>query len=362
MRVSIIGAGPSGSFAGMLLARQGHDVTIYEDHEEIGRPVACTGIVTRALFDVIEKDKSYIVNELEGVDVIGPNGEKTHIPLKEYVICRVRFDNFVADKARDAGARIELGHRYIGRDGNTLLFRVNNGQTIKQKTDILIGADGPLSRVAQTTGIGNRNPFWVGMQATIKAKFDPEVFTVWFGSIAPGFFAWSVPENSEFSRVGVAVTKDKNCAQCFQRVMKMVGGEIVDRQGAPIPIYNHHSVIEKGNTFLVGDAAGLVKDTTGGGIVTGLLSSKILAESIRTGTSYSRNVKPLRRELWIHSKLRKMLNRFSDNDYARLIRWMNNKRVQNILYRYPREYPSRFLFKLLMADPRLAYFAKYVFA
>lgn len=362
MRVSIVGAGPAGSYAGYLLAKQGHDVTIYEDHAVIGKPIACTGIVTKALFDLIDYDKGYMVNELEGVDVIGPDNEKTHIPLKEYVICRYKFDNFVADKARDAGADIKLNHRYIGREGNTLLFRTN-GETIKQETDILIGADGPLSRVAQSTGIGNKNPFWVGMQATVKASFDPKVFTTWFRSdLAPGFFAWSVPENERLSRVGVAVTNDKNCAQCFQRLMKMVGGEIVDRQGAPIPIYNHRSVIEKGDTYLVGDAAGLVKDTTGGGIITGMLSSKILAESLATGTSYSKNVRKLRKELWIHSKLRRMLNKFSDNDYRRLIRLMNNPRVQDILYRYPREYPSRFMLKLLLAEPRLAYFAKYAFA
>lgn len=361
MRISIVGAGPSGSYAGYLLAKQGHDVTIYEDHAEIGKPVACTGIVTKALFNIIDYDKSYIINELKAVDVIGPNNEHTRIPLHEYVICRIKFDNFVADKARDAGAKIELGHRYIGREGNKLLFRVN-GQTIARDTDILIGADGPLSKVAQSTGIGNKHPFWVGMQATIKAAFDPKVFTTWFGDIAPGFFAWSVPENSQLARVGLAVTNDKNCGQCFQRLMRMVGGTIVDRQGAPIPIYNHHSVIEKGNTFLVGDAAGLVKDTTGGGIITGMLSSKILAESIKHGTSYSKNVRKLRKELWIHSKLRRMLNKFTDSDYTRLLSLMNNPRVQRILYTHPREYPSRFMLKLLLAEPRFAYFAKYALA
>jgi len=361
MRVSIIGAGPAGSTAGMLLAKQGHDVTIYEDHAVIGKPIACTGIVTKALFDVIPFDKEYMINELDGVDVIGPQGEKTHIPLKEYVICRHKFDNFVAKKAQDAGAKIELNHRYTGREGNTIIFR-HNGGIVKKETDILIGADGPLSKVALSTGIGNKNPFWVGMQATIKSKFNPHTFTTWFGDVAPGFFAWSVPENSELSRVGVAVTNDKNVAQCFQKLMKMIGGEIVDRQGAPIPIYNHKSVIEKGNTYLVGDAAGLVKDTTGGGIITGMISSKILAESIATGTSYSKNIKKLRKELWIHSKLRSVLNKFSDKDYARLIRWMNNPKVQSILYTHPREFPSRFMLKLLLAEPRFAYFAKYALA
>jgi hypothetical protein len=70
----------------------------------------------------------------------------------------------------------------------------------------------------------------------------------------------------------------------------------------------------------------------------------------------------LRKELWLHSKLRRMLNKFSDKDYSRLIRWMSKPGIKRILYTHPREYPSRFLIKLIIAEPRLAYFTKYVFA
>lgn len=361
MQIAIVGAGPSGSYAGFLLAKAGHDVTVYEDHDKIGEPIACTGIVTKALFELVEYSKDYIINELDGVDIVSPKNEKLRIPLKEYVLCRKKFDNYLADKARNAGAKILLGHRYIGREGNTLLFK-SKGQTIRQNCDILIGADGPLSKVAETSGLGKNRNFYVGQQATIRAEYNPRVFTTWFGSIAPGFFAWSVPEDSGHSRIGVATTNDKNCAQCFQRLMKMAGGKIIARQAAPIPIYDHKRKVQKGNTFLVGDAAGFVKDTTGGGIITGMLSSKALAESITKGTSYEKNLKTLRKELRLHSKLRRMLNKFSDKDYSRLIRLMSNSRVKSILYRYPREYPSRFLLKLLIAEPRLIYFIKYAFA
>ncbi len=361
MRISIVGAGPSGSYAGYLLAKAGHDVTIYEDHDRIGEPVACTGIVTKALFDLVEYNREYVINELEGVDIISPKGEKLHIALREFVICRKRFDNYLAEKARSAGAKIQLGHRYVGRKGSTLVFR-HDGKTVKKETGILIGADGPLSKVAETSGLGKNRNFYVGQQATVKARFNPKVFTTWFGSIAPGFFAWSVPENAELSRIGLATTNDKDCAGCFQRLMKMAGGKIIARQAAPIPLYDHKRSVENGNAFLVGDAAGFVKDTTGGGIITGMLSSKILAESITSRTSYSKNLKPLRKELWIHSKLRRMLNKFSDNDYERLIRLMSGRRIKSILYAHPREYPSRFLLKLLLAEPRLAYFTRYAFA
>ncbi|MEM4264021.1 MAG: NAD(P)-binding protein, partial [Candidatus Woesearchaeota archaeon] len=42
--ISIIGAGPVGSFAAYLLAKAGFEVSIFEEHEKIGLPVQCTGL------------------------------------------------------------------------------------------------------------------------------------------------------------------------------------------------------------------------------------------------------------------------------------------------------------------------------
>ena len=49
--ITIVGAGPAGSYLAYLLVKKGEDVTIIEEHENIGNPVQCTGIVT----DSIEK-------------------------------------------------------------------------------------------------------------------------------------------------------------------------------------------------------------------------------------------------------------------------------------------------------------------
>ena len=111
--------------------------------------------------------------------------------------------------------------------------------------------------------------------------------------------------------------------------------------------------------FLVGDAAGVCKNTTGGGIITGLWSAKILADSIINGKNYSRMLSPLRHELWLHKLLRNMLDRFSDKDYNNLVRWMNSPRVKKVLKAYPREFPSRFLWRLVLANPRLLSFGRY---
>lgn len=358
-RISIIGAGPSGSYAGWQLAKAGYDVDIYEEHNVIGKPVACTGILTKALFEFVNYDKEYMINELSSVEVIAPSGETTRIPLHEYVICRATFDQYLANKAQDAGANIHLSHRYKGKENGEIILRHDN-EFVRKKTDILIGADGPASIVAKSAGIFGTRKFYAGHQAILTGSFDKETFTTWFGSAAaPGFFAWSVPENESVSRVGVAVKGNPH--EFFARLKQKIGGEIKEVQAGAIPVHDPNGVVEKNNVFLVGDAAGLVKNTTGGGIITGMWSSKILAESILTGTNYTKNLKPLKRELWIHQKLRNALNKFSDDDYNRLVRWMNNQKVKKILCEHPREYPSRFMLKLLAAEPRFLGFATKAF-
>ena len=39
MDIAIIGAGPIGCYAGYLLAKNGHTVSIYENHPQIGLPI-----------------------------------------------------------------------------------------------------------------------------------------------------------------------------------------------------------------------------------------------------------------------------------------------------------------------------------
>ena len=121
--IAIVGAGPAGSTAAYHLAKKGHDVTIYEEHAEVGRPIQCTGILTKKLFDIVEYSKDYMINELSSVDIIGPKGTKINIPLKEYVICRKKFDTYLINKALDAGAQLRLSHRFIEFDNKQLVSK-----------------------------------------------------------------------------------------------------------------------------------------------------------------------------------------------------------------------------------------------
>ena len=57
--IAIVGAGPAGSYLGHLLAKEGKDVCIFEEHSRIGSPVQCTGIVTHSIEKFLESYKGW---------------------------------------------------------------------------------------------------------------------------------------------------------------------------------------------------------------------------------------------------------------------------------------------------------------
>ena len=114
--ITIVGAGPAGSYLGYLLAKQGREVTIVEEHDTVGRPVQCTGIVTHSIEKFFKLKNEVIAKRLNKVIVVSKNN-KISVNVDEIVMWRDLFDQFVADMAQKAGAKILVNHKFIGLDG-----------------------------------------------------------------------------------------------------------------------------------------------------------------------------------------------------------------------------------------------------
>src|SRR3989344_2901073 len=145
MNITIIGAGPIGCYAGYLLAKEGHLVTIYENHPQIGSPIQCTGILTSDFDQFGFPLDSFLVNTIDSIDVYSPSNKKIAIKQRDYIVCRIKFDNFFADKARKAGAKILVNHSFQRKEGKELIIKdTKNNTEIRVNPDIVIAADGPL--------------------------------------------------------------------------------------------------------------------------------------------------------------------------------------------------------------------------
>ena len=333
--VNVIGGGPAGSFFSSLAS---DSVNLFEEHKEIGKPVACTGIMTSAIKDLIKLDDSVVVNHLDIVKVIGPNVEfDINLKNKEIVVDRAGLDKFLVEKALSNNVKLYLEHKFIGSKDGYSLFK-NKNSVKKYKQDILVGADGPGSLVARENGLMARRRYWVGKQYSVKMKTELNVFKVYFGDV-PDFFGWVVPESENMARVGVA--SEKNVNTYFDLLVKKLNiskNKFVECQAGPIPMYDPKCVTSKDNVYLLGDAAGMVKATTGGGLVYGMRGAKCLADCLKNGKNYEKEWrKSFGKELWFHLQVRNFLNKLKPGDYDKLIYLLNKTDLGS----YNRDYPLK---------------------
>ena len=325
--INVIGAGPAGSFFSQFVK---DDVRIFEEHKEVGKPIACTGILTSAISDLIKLDKSLIANRIKRVRLIPPNGDYYEFKLKteELIVFRDQFDKFLVEKAQDKGAELYVHHRFLDfkrEDGEIISeFETKNGRK-NFSSDILVGADGPASKVAQASGLFNGRRNWVGKQYTANLEMEKDVFYVYFGGV-PDFFGWVVPESETKARVGIA--SEKNVGMYFEMLRKKLNlkeKDLNECQAGPIPIYNPKNVTSKDKVYLIGDAAGQIKSTTGGGIVYGMRAGKILADCLNNDLDYEKEWrKKLHKDLMFHLRIRRFLNKLDKNDYKELIRTLKD--------------------------------------
>ena len=355
MKIAIIGAGPAGNYTAYLLAKQGHDVTIYEEHSQPGLPIQCTGILTEDLKNHIGLSDDYIVNRMQSVEVFAPNNQSFTTKNTDIIVCRKKFDNFLLKKAVSAGAKIEDSTKFLNYEKNQLTLKKQD-KTIKTSAEIIIGADGPNSKVSKiiNSEILKKYPttFYFGAQATVKGNFKPNTYSVYLGNICPEFFAWVVPENSNQARIGLATKQTPNIH--FNNLLKRLNideSQITDKQGGLIPCYNPNLKLQHNNIYLIGDAATIIKSTTGGGIIPHLEAAETLVHCIKYNKDFNKELK--RKKLYLHLIIRKFLDQFTDNDYNELIEKLNKSTANEVMQKYSRDDIIKLSTNLIIQNPSL---------
>jgi geranylgeranyl reductase family protein len=286
--VTIVGGGPAGLSAAARLAGAGHSVTVLEEHAAFGDPVHCTGVLAEDAFAELDLPRDVVLNPLSTARFHSPSGldiSYTSPATEAVVIDRVAFDRYLADTASHAGATLVNGVRVTGITVEPTQVRIafENGDQLRSRSVVL--ACGANYRFQRELGLGVPAVHLASAQLELPATRDGDV-EVYFGSdLAPRGFAWAVPvirPSGLFVRIGV-MCKD-NAAEYFQRVVEKVGpswgvapqvGRVPRRRLLPL------STIRRtyGDRVLaIGDAAGLVKPTTGGGIYYSLISAALAAD------------------------------------------------------------------------------------
>lgn len=347
--ISVIGAGPAGCF--YALKEKQDQIHIFEEDKKIGSPVSCTGILTSAVNSLMKIPKDVVVNRINKYKIISPDGKEVYIKLKDkdIILNRSKFDQHICQKALESGTKLHLGERFLGYKKiakNEYMIKTSKKN---YKTNMIVGADGPRSKVAQAAGIYGKREFIKGWQARCKCKgLESDTTTVYLNH---GEFSWVVPEDNNIARVGV-VGRDVNSMKvAYKKLIR--NKKIIENQHGIIPLYNPKQKLRicDENVFLIGDAAGQVKATTYGGIIYGMIAGQSLAEN---RDKYVKNMKKsIGKELWLSLQARELMNKMNDDQANELIDIFQSKKNKRILSEVDRNFPSKLVLRLLLREPRL---------
>ncbi len=361
MKILIIGGGPVGCYAGFLLAKKGHYVEIYENHPSVGSPIQCTGILTSSFDQFKLPMDNYLVNTIDRIEVNSPN-KRVEIKQKDYIVCRTKFDQYLASLAKKEGVKIFTSHSFKRKEGDCLIiYNSKEKKDISIKPDLVIAADGPLSPTAKAYGFYSKlRENFFGVQATVEGKFAGKTIRTFFGNeVCPGLFAWITPESDKIARVGLA-TKERS-KHFFDKFMQDHNFKATAMQAGTIPVYEPSQELVKENCFVIGDAATIVKATTLGGIVPAMQQVEILVKNLDNVKKYKKELKPLLREMRLHRYVHKTMEKFSDNDWDKLVSYVAQPKVQKVFESYTRDNPIPLVTKALLKEPRFLLFGKYLF-
>ena len=303
-----------------------------------------------------------VINEIRKFELF-TDGRTAQVPLArpDLIIERSRLIRGLAEQAQSQGAKVSLGNRFLSLESNGSGLRVGVERTPDARTeelhaDVVVGADGALSRVAQTAG-WPRQPTVPLLQAIVRIPSDMPLDTVrvWFIPDDTPYFYWLIPESRERAVLGLIGEDGQETRRCLERFLEKRGFTPLGFQGARIPVYDRWTPVERrvgaGRVFLVGDAAGQVKVSTVGGIVTGLRGALGVTEAILNGGE-SRELRSLRRELDLHLLIRRTIHQFKQADYSRLVDLMNTS-TRRSLSQYTRDEAARVLWHITLSQPRL---------
>lgn len=297
--VLVIGAGPVGGYLSRVLNDHGHSVLMIEEHEQIGRPFQCAGLVNPGAMNSVGLE-STILTTIWGANIHSPSGKKVSIgdPTipRTYSVCRKLFDEALVKQSIETGSEIMLSSKptsiSLNDDRVSVEISGPNGTEIIH-CKLLCGADGAHSWVRRKLRMGKPTETMIGFQIEVTGyEGDPGMLDMYTGEkIAPGFFSWAIP-SGETTRIGTWTKAElMNGISSEEYLDGLISNpELNSRFGninevgrfcGPVP----SGIVRKPmleRVALFGDAAGICKPTTGGGIGPGFKQVDVLVPMIST--------------------------------------------------------------------------------
>lgn len=359
----IVGGGTAGLVASKEIASLGCSVCVIEEHQEIGYPVKCSGLFSISGIKElgIKLDPSVIASTIKGGRFYSPGGNELLAYSdvdRAHVVERKVFDKHLAREAVRAGAKLKLSTRVTGINVNNCVSVATKGLDGGEilKSHLLIGADGARSNIARLSGIKSTKKIISCAQIEVEeADVEDDIAEMYFGrEFAPNFHAWILPKGDVYE-VGVGSRGSKHTPVTLLKKFisthkiaskKITGKSILEVNIGGVPI-GHIQETVKERIMIVGDAAGQVKSSTGGGVIMGGIAARIAGKAAVKAVrekdfskeffkrEYEARWKDeLGAELQVHLALREMLDRLSDAELDDLFKIAIDEGISDLMVKF----------------------------
>ena len=295
--ILVIGAGPIGGYFSKKMAELGCKVLMIEEHLEIGKPFQCAGLVNPSSMEKVGLYDT-VLSEIDGAVMHSPFGTTIEIgkpnQVRTYAVCRKKFDQAIVQQAMDEGVELWLNSKPTDTtnfEDSIITELLVDGKITEVKSKLLVGADGAHSWVRRQHRMGYPKEFMVGYQVEVTGfKTKNRMLEMFTGEdIAPGFFAWAIP-NGDTHRIGMWSRAEdldgRSCEELLNNLMtksrwayKFEDCKEIGRFCGPIPAGVVPRPVQD-RVLLIGDAAGLAKPTTGGGIGPGMAQVDLIVDEL----------------------------------------------------------------------------------
>ncbi|MEN6341263.1 MAG: NAD(P)/FAD-dependent oxidoreductase [Methanospirillum sp.] len=276
--VVVAGAGPAGTAAAERAASLGLSTLVLEEHATIGHPIQCAGLLSSAAFAGCRVSDRSVRNRVCGARVASDLGGELLFDAgetKAVVVDRGELDREMAGAAADAGAEFRLKAPLLRVDGDRAV--TGGPEAGEVYFEILIAADGPKGTIARSLGMARAPTHLAGVQADVILDDPVETrYVEIHPNAAPEFFAWRIPVSDRVVRVGLC--GETGVPALFREYLARWPGKVIHQATGTIPLGTMPRTYGR-RTLFVGDAAGLAKPTSGGGVYTGVRSGRYAAET-----------------------------------------------------------------------------------
>jgi menaquinone-9 beta-reductase len=314
--VLVVGGGPAGSIASLVLARGGADVALV-DKSTFPRDKACGDVVGPRALQLLS---DLGLGPVSGRDVgdmlvVGPAGRRVRLPSADGLtypghgtaVARTVFDAMLHAAACDAGATPFVGRAQepLEEEGRVVGYKLNTGQSLY--ADFVIGADGATSGVAAAADLVEPDSVLWGfaVRAYLPQVVDLPAIVLWEPTPRRAFpgYGWVFPGEQGVANIGLGIGT-RSDRQAGARAVRALPDFLVhlhalgllDEPAPAVPPRRLGGWLKmgivgttpaRGRVLLVGDAAGLVNPMQGEGISQAMTSGRAAAESVLNTPSHA---------------------------------------------------------------------------